>query len=195
MGLTALVMAGGKSSRTGLPREKPLVTVGGKSMIEHVIDALRGSSRVGRIIVAYYVLDTKYAVKRLGLTDVLVVSADLPLVTTSPVFIKTLRDVLIFEFDRGRLIVVGCDSAGGVGPKPLDKVKVDGYTLGRFTARVALTEVLCTGAKPICLVNTLSVEPKPTGDQIVKGIKDEARRAGLDPSLIEKERGKHGSRR
>lgn len=102
---------------------------------------------------------------------------------TSPVFIKTLRDVLIFEFDRGRHIVVGCDSAGGVGPKPLDKVKVDGYTLGRFTARVALTEVLCTGAKPICLVNTVSVEPKPTGDQIVKGIKDEARRAGLDPSL------------
>jgi len=77
-------------------------------------------------------------------------------------------------------MVVGCDSSGGIGPKPLDRVKVDGYTLGRFTARVALMEVLSTGAKPICLVNTLCVEPKPTGFKIVQGIRDEARRAGLN---------------
>jgi len=97
--------------------------------------------------------------------------------------VKTNRDVLIFEFEDGRVMVIGCDSAGGIGPKPLDKIRVDGYTIGRFTARVALMEVLSTGAKPICIIDTLSVEPEPTGIEIIEGIKDEARWAGLDPNL------------
>jgi len=61
----------------------------------------------------------------------------------------------------------------------MDMVKADAHTLGRFTTRVALMEVLSTGAKPICLVNTLCVEPKPTGLEIVQGIREEIRQAGL----------------
>jgi len=45
-------------------------------------------------------------------------------------------------------------------------------------------EVLSAGAKPICLVDTLSVEPAPTGIEIIKGVKDEAKEAGLDPKLV-----------
>lgn len=97
--------------------------------------------------------------------------------------LKSHRDILLFEFERSKVIVIGCDSAGGIGPKPLDMVKVDGYTLGRFTARVALMEVLSTGAKPLCVVNTLSVELEPTGTEILRGVKEEARKAGLDPAL------------
>ena len=96
---------------------------------------------------------------------------------------QTDRDVLIFEFSNGEAMVVGCDSAGGIGPKSLDKVRVDGYTLVKFTARVALMEVLSTGAKPICVVDTLSVEPEPTGIEILEGIKEEAKKVGLDPEL------------
>lgn len=81
-------------------------------------------------------------------------------------------------------MVVGCDSAGGIGPKPLDRVKVDGRTVGRFTARVALMEVLSVGADPICLANALAVEPKPTGVQIIKGIQDELRYAELDSRIV-----------
>ena len=101
----------------------------------------------------------------------------------STTFIRTLRDVLIFRLSTGQAIVVGCDSTGGIGPKKLDKVNVDGYTLGRFTARVALMEVLSTGAEPFCIVNTLSVEPRPTGNEIMKGVKHEVRLAGLDPRV------------
>jgi hypothetical protein len=97
--------------------------------------------------------------------------------------VKTSRDVLIFEFENGGVMVIGCDSAGGIGPKPLDKIKVDGYMLGKFIARVAIMEVLSTAAKPVCLVNTLSVEPEPTGTDIIKGVKNEAKEAGLDPEL------------
>jgi hypothetical protein len=80
-------------------------------------------------------------------------------------------------------MVIGCDSSGGIGPKPLDKLKVDGYTVGQFAARVALMEVIATGAKPVCLVDNLSVELDPTGLEILKGVTDEAVQAGLDPKL------------
>ncbi len=98
--------------------------------------------------------------------------------------IKTARDVSVFEINTDSVMVVGCDSAGGIGPKPLDKIKVSGYTLGRFTARVALMEVLAVGAMPVCLTNTLSVEPDPTGFEIVEGIKSEIKLARLDSSLV-----------
>ena len=98
--------------------------------------------------------------------------------------IKTARDVSIFEVGNDSVLVVGCDSAGGIGPKPLDKVKVSGYTLGRFTARVALMEGLAVGAMPISLINTLSVEPEPTGLEILEGIKSEVQVARLGHDLI-----------
>jgi hypothetical protein len=101
-----------------------------------------------------------------------------------PKTIKTARDVSIFEINHDTVMVVGCDSAGGIGPKPLDTVKVSGYALGRFTARVALMEVLAVGATPVCISNTLGVEPNPTGLEIVEGIKNAVKLAQLDDSLV-----------
>ena len=98
--------------------------------------------------------------------------------------IKTARDISVFEISSNSVLVVGCDSAGGIGPKPLDKVKVSGYTLGKFTARVALMEVLSVGAKPFCLTNALGVEPDPTGLEIVKGIKSEVNKLALPLDII-----------
>lgn len=98
-----------------------------------------------------------------------------------PLPLQTYRDVLLFELENQQVMVVGCDSSGGIGPKPLDKLKVSGYILGKFTARVVLMEVLATGAKPLCLVDALGVELNPTGLEILKGLKEEAARAGLEP--------------
>jgi selenophosphate synthetase-related protein len=84
----------------------------------------------------------------------------------------------------GEIIVVSCDSCGAIGPKPLDRVRVSGYTVGRFTARVALMEALSVGAEPLCIANTLAVEPRPTGVQIIKGIRDEVRHAKLDSRIV-----------
>jgi len=98
--------------------------------------------------------------------------------------IKTARDVSVFEVNADSVMVVGCDSAGGIGPKPLDKIKVSGYTLGRFTARVALMDVLAVGATPVCLTNTLGVEPDPTGFEILEGIKSEIKLVRLNRSLV-----------
>lgn len=106
MGVTALVMAGGKGSRMALAEEKPLLIVGGKPVIEHVLAALESAKKVQGIVVAVsdytpktakhlakfpvkvvktpgkeYVYDMGYAVKALKLQTVLALAADLPLIT------------------------------------------------------------------------------------------------------------------
>jgi adenosylcobinamide-phosphate guanylyltransferase len=106
MGVTALVMAGGKGTRMALSEEKPLLQVGGKPVIEHVITALRNAAKVESIVVAVsgytpktaklmaafpvsvvktpgkeYVSDMSFAVRTLGLQTVLAIAADLPLIT------------------------------------------------------------------------------------------------------------------
>lgn len=106
MGVTALVMAGGKGTRMALSEEKPLIRIGGKPVIEHVLAALKNAKKVNSIVVAVsdytpktaklmcqfpvsviktpgkeYVSDMRYAVKSLNLYSVLAIGADLPLIT------------------------------------------------------------------------------------------------------------------
>jgi hypothetical protein len=100
-----------------------------------------------------------------------------------PSHVRTNRDVMILKFGKERALVLSCDSAGGIGSKPHDSVRVTAEVVGKFTARVALMEVLSVGAVPICVVNTLSVEPHPTGSEIIKGIRKELRRARVSPTI------------
>jgi adenosylcobinamide-phosphate guanylyltransferase len=105
MSVTALVMAGGKGTRMSLSEEKPLLRVGTKTLIEHVLSALKNAERISDIAVAVsrytprtarlmhklgmsviktpgkgFVPDMGYAVRALGLKSVLAISADLPLI-------------------------------------------------------------------------------------------------------------------
>ena len=93
-------------------------------------------------------------------------------------------DVLIVKVPTGHAIVAGSTSSGAVGPKLEDKVKVDGRVLGKFLARVGLMDVIATGAFPLLLSVTLGVEKEPTGNDILEGIRREARNLGLDPSQV-----------
>jgi hypothetical protein len=93
-------------------------------------------------------------------------------------------DVSILKIPTGHAIVSGSTSSGAVGPKELDKVKVEGRVLGKFLARVALMDVTATGAFPLILSVTLGVEKEPTGNEIFVGIRNEARSIGLDPNQV-----------
>ena len=93
-------------------------------------------------------------------------------------------DVSILRVPTGHAIVTGSTSSGAVGPKELDKVKVKGQVLGKFLARVALMDVTATGAFPLLLSVTLGVEKDPTGNEIVEGVRREARSIGLDPNQV-----------
>jgi len=106
MSVTALIMAGGKGSRMQHLEEKPLIRVGGKPVIERVIRALQNAKRVESIVVAVsphaprtaafasqfpvkitptpgkgYIHDMQYLVRHLDLRKVLIVAADIPLIT------------------------------------------------------------------------------------------------------------------
>jgi adenosylcobinamide-phosphate guanylyltransferase len=106
MGITALVMAGGKGTRMRIAEEKPLVNVCGKPVIEYVIAALKSAKKIDSIVVATssctpkttkfmsrfpvkvietpgkdYVSDMGYASQNLKLGVFLAIAADLPLVT------------------------------------------------------------------------------------------------------------------
>ena len=94
------------------------------------------------------------------------------------------RDVSIMKIPTGHAIVVGSTSSGAVGPKAMDKVKVEGRVLGKFLARVALMDVTATGAFPLLLSATLGVENEPTGHEIIEGIRKEATFLGLEPNQV-----------
>ncbi|KJS23594.1 MAG: hypothetical protein VR72_00315 [Clostridiaceae bacterium BRH_c20a] len=94
------------------------------------------------------------------------------------------RDLTLIQLNQEECLVIACDSLGGIGPKSQDKIKAPGEILGIFTARVPLLEVMATGAKPIVVINTLSVEMIPTGAEILKGIKREVEEAGLMDNIV-----------
>lgn len=93
-------------------------------------------------------------------------------------------DVSILKIPTGHAVVCGSTSSGAVGPKEMDKVKVEGRVLGKFLARVALMDVTATGAFPLIMSVTLGVEKEPAGNEILEGIRHEARSIGLDPNQV-----------
>ena len=93
-------------------------------------------------------------------------------------------DVSILKVPTGHAIIVGSTSSGGIGPKTMDKIKVQGRVLGKFLARVALMDVAATGAFPLLLSVTLGVEKEPSGREILEGIRNECRVVGLDPNQV-----------
>ena len=107
MGITALIMAGGKGSRLEVSEEKPLIKLNEKPVITYVLDSLRQAKNIDNIIVSVskntpqttqllsklkiytiktpgkdFVYDMAYAIKKLSLKTVLVISSDLPLITS-----------------------------------------------------------------------------------------------------------------
>jgi hypothetical protein len=93
-------------------------------------------------------------------------------------------DVTILRVPTGHSIVVGSTSSGAIGPKSMDEVKVSGKVVGKFLARVALMDVVATGAFPLLLSVTLAVEKEPSGREILDGIRNEAKVLGLEPNQV-----------
>lgn len=94
------------------------------------------------------------------------------------------RDIQLIEQNQDRLIAIACDVSGGIGPKEHDVIKVSNYVAGYYATVVPLIELLCIGAKPISMVNTLSVEMKPSGIEIIEGIHKAMEEVGIDRRML-----------
>ncbi len=90
-----------------------------------------------------------------------------------------IRDLTVLRVAPQVSMVFACDALGGIGMKPLDLVRASAETVGHFSLRVPLLEVLCAGAKPFLVMDTLSVEVGEYGLAILAGIKRLAAEAGL----------------
>src|SRR5208337_2155300 len=149
MGVTALVMAGGKATRMASEFEKPLVEVGGKPMLLLVVEALKKSKNIDRIVVAVsphtprtalaareigvevmetqglgYEEDMKFAIKQRNLHDVMVVSADLPLLT--PVLVDRAIETYKREMKPALSVMAPAEIVENQGAKPSFVFQVGG---------------------------------------------------------------------
>jgi hypothetical protein len=92
---------------------------------------------------------------------------------------RKVRDLTLLDVDGGRVLVVACDSLGGIGPKEADSSPAAAAETAHFAARVPLLEVLSAGAEPVMVVNTLAVEADPTGAEMIAAVRELAAAAGL----------------
>jgi len=95
---------------------------------------------------------------------------------------RTKRDVLLLDMAPA-VVVVACDSSGGVGGKRGDELRVPGALVGRYAARTVAMELLCAGARVVAVTASLSVEYEPSGRQILSGIRRELRKLGPVPPM------------
>ncbi len=118
--MIAAVMCGGAGSRLGPDEEKPMTELAGRSYVERVLDALENSGRFERIVAAVsprtprtkeflalrgvetidtqgvgYPQDLSFLLAKLAGEKVLVVPADLPLLT--PAVVREALDLLLKE--------------------------------------------------------------------------------------------------
>ncbi len=82
-----------------------------------------------------------------------------------------MRDIVILE-SPAKKIVISSDCSASIGMSSDDVVRADPYIVGKYTARVAILEVVCVGAEPFAIVSGVSAE---TGvERIIDGIRSEA---------------------
>lgn len=85
--------------------------------------------------------------------------------------LKTPRDISLLQLNKEEILVIACDSAGGIGQKTYDQIKVSNQIVGQYTVKVPLMEVMSVGAEVISVIDNLGVEYEPTGREIITGIK------------------------
>lgn len=98
--------------------------------------------------------------------------------------IKKIRDLSIITIDEKHIMVIACDSCGGIGMKDGDVLKVPTVYVSRFTARVVIMEVICSGAEIVTITNAVCNEMNDTGIEVIKGIKEELYEAGINNDMI-----------
>jgi selenophosphate synthetase-related protein len=94
------------------------------------------------------------------------------------------RDLTVVEIGDGKSLVIACDSCGGVGEKSGDALAAPNEIVGELSARVPLMEVISSGARVVSVTNAVSCEMDPTGEEIIRGVKKEMKKAGVSDATL-----------
>ena len=94
--------------------------------------------------------------------------------------IEQYRDLTLLRLDNKKVVVIACDSCGGIGLKEKDVLKARNEVVGFFTASVVLGELLAYKVTPLTIVSNFCVEAEPTGKEIIQGIKKALKEAELE---------------
>lgn len=93
--------------------------------------------------------------------------------------VVTVRDLTVLLLSSEESLLLAVDSDGGIGSKEMDVVQVENWETGYFAARVPLMEILSANARPLLVVDALTVEMEETGRQIITGIEKILTEAGM----------------
>lgn len=107
----------------------------------------------------------------LAINDIRPVTDFLPTASAPTEFVQRFRDLLVLRTGEDGLLVISCDSNAGMGDKPNDVLARVPEEAGYAAAKVALMEVLASGATPLVVADNLCVEMEPTGQRILAGIR------------------------
>ncbi|HAP3815345.1 TPA: hypothetical protein IUT93_002689 [Enterococcus faecalis] len=80
------------------------------------------------------------------------------------------RDVTYILFEENYL-AIACDNSASLGESKYDIVNVDLEIVAEFCLRTPLLELICVGAKPLAVINTIGNEMFPIGEKIISGLK------------------------
>gem|GEM_PF-7009669 len=98
---------------------------------------------------------------------------------------ENIRDVHFINLDSFDIsICISNTTSGGIGPKPHDKVDVDGEVVGSIIARTALIKMLSIKGMPTTIMLNFSNEYESTGKRVIKGVKSECKKVGIDNIVV-----------
>jgi len=89
------------------------------------------------------------------------------------------RDLTLLPLSTTEQLVIACDSSAGIGAKQADMVSVPTEVMSAYCLRVPLLELLCFGAQPLMVIDTVGNEMQPTGEKVITGLRQELAKADL----------------
>jgi selenophosphate synthetase-related protein len=98
--------------------------------------------------------------------------------------LRRVRDLHLFPLIGGLHLVIACDSNASIGEKPNDALPKSYAEVGISALKVAMMEVIATGAVPLLVINALCMEMDPSGRKFIEAMSGELIRCGYDPEMM-----------
>lgn len=157
----AIIMAGGRGSRMGKDVEKPLLEIGGKKMLDLVVDAVKGATVEGFFVATSpETPNTKEYCQERGYTVLETEGKGyhedvIALLEKYPVFVSVAADIPFLKSSAIDRLVENYDSTSVSGAMPIEiipETMSQGYTFkhdGKLHAPVGINVVTCTETSKI----------------------------------------------